>query len=163
MRRYGIIALLLLGSLLLQSTLIGVLPLKTKPDLVLILVIFFALFNGVWGGTVFGAVAGLSQDLLRGRLVGMNLLALAITGYLTGWLANKVFKENIIVPLVLVFVFTILHGLLMLLFTNFAGIDFSCFTALRIGLIEALYNTFLVPLFYGKFLISSTRGSLKPN
>jgi rod shape-determining protein MreD len=160
-RRNGAIVLLVLGSLLIQSTFIGILPLKVKPDLVFVVVVLFALLNGERSGMVVGSLAGLLQDILRGRLIGMNLLALALTSYAVGWLENKIFKDNFLVPVVVVFLASLLHGLFMIMFTRIAGLDSSWQIGLRIGLIEALYNTILVPLIYGKFLISTNRGFLK--
>ena len=161
MRRNGIVALLVLGSLILQSTFISVLPIKIKPDLVFVMVVLFALLNGVRDGMVVGGLAGLLQDILRGRLIGMNLLALALTSCIVGWLENKIYKENIMVPVVVVFLATLLHGVLMMLLAWIAGLDNPWQTGLRIGSIEALYNIFLVPLIYGKFLISTNRGALR--
>ena len=86
MKRMGIIALLVSGSFLFQSTLLEILPLRIKPDLVLILVVFFSLLNGRRPGLIMGITTGLLQDLLRGRLLGMNLLALALVGWVVGFL-----------------------------------------------------------------------------
>ncbi|NLK51869.1 MAG: rod shape-determining protein MreD [Syntrophomonadaceae bacterium] len=160
MKRFGILTLLVIGSFLLQSTLLDILPLRIKPDLILILVIFFSLLNGRRHGLIMGVTAGLLQDLLRGRLLGMNLLALALTGWVVGLLEDKVYKENILVPILVVFLATLLHALAMVILSAIAGLHLTLLTGLYIGVVEALYNTFLVPLFYGRFFISSTRGAL---
>ncbi len=161
MRRTGILALVFLGSLIIQSTFISVLPLKIKPDLVLVMVILYALLNGAPGGLFAGAFMGLLQDLLRGRLFGMNLLALALTAWMVGWLENKIYKENLLVPIVVVFITSLLHGLLMMCFGWIAGLNNPWQTGMQIALYEALFNIFLVPPIYGKFLISTKRGLLR--
>ncbi len=161
MRRNGILALIFIGSLIIQSTFISVLPIKIKPDLVLVLVILYALLNGAQGGLAAGAFMGLLQDLLRGRLFGMNLLALAFTAWAIGWLENKIYKENLLVPIVVVFLASLLHGLLMMCFGWIAGLNNPWQTGAQTAIFEALFNIFLVPPIYGKFLYSTKHGLLR--
>ena len=152
MRRIGVLALVFLGSLIIQSTFISVLPLKIKPDLVLVMVVLYALLNGARGGLMAGAFMGLLQDLLRGRLFGMNLLALALTAWAVGWLENKIYKDNLLVPM---------HGLLMMCSGWIAGLNDPWQTGVQIAFYEALFNIILVPPIYGKFLNSTKRGLLR--
>lgn len=161
MQRNGILALIFLGSLIIQAAFISVLPIKIKPDLVLVLVILYALLNGVRGGLAAGAIMGLLLDLLRGRVFGMNLLALALTAGAAGWLENKIFKENLLVPVVVVFIASLLHGLLMLCLGYMAGLSNPLKTGVQIAVFEALFNIFLVPLVYRRFLVSTKRGLLR--
>ncbi|MCR4399486.1 MAG: rod shape-determining protein MreD [Syntrophomonadaceae bacterium] len=98
--RYVCLALLPLlafvaeGSLL--SRLGGAVPV---PDLVLMLVAFFAILNGSRPGAVYGFLCGLLEDLLLGRFIGLNALALAAVGYLVGRGEGKVFGEKLAVGL----------------------------------------------------------------
>lgn len=161
MQQYGVTALWLVVVFMLQSSFISILPMQVKPDLVLILVIFFSLYNGVHKGLVVGAVAGLLEDLLRGNLFGMNLLALSLIGGMVGWLENRVFKENITIPVIVVFLGTLVHALLIIFISLFAGIKYSILNYIQIGLLESLYNVILVLVYHGKIYLSSIYRNLK--
>lgn len=161
MARFVLLGLILLAALLFQTTLLELVRFHIKPDLVLILVIFFALLNGIKPGAVFGAAAGLAQDLVGGRYLGLNALALAITALAVGYLESKVFKENLLVPILVVFLASVLHAVLIYSFHLLAGTHLPLAAGARIGIIEACFNALVVPLGYRKFLLSSTRGMLR--
>ncbi|NPV27203.1 MAG: rod shape-determining protein MreD [Firmicutes bacterium] len=140
-------------SILLQSTVFEVIEIGgVKPDLVLIWVILMSLLRGSRWGAVFGALSGILLDILAGRHVGLNALALFLTGLVAGQLEGKVFKENYLVPIGAVFVGTIFHALLMALLGWMAGLHLFVAGWLRsLILYSAVYNTVLVPFVYGKF------------
>ena len=161
MARLGLLGMLLLAVLLLQTTLLELIRFYIKPDLILMLVIFFALLNGIRPGVIFGAVAGLVQDLVFGRFLGLNSLALAITALPVGYLESKVFKENLLVPILVVFLASILHAVLIYSLQYLAGVHLPLAAGARIGIMEACFNALVVPLGYKKFLLSSTRGMLR--
>jgi rod shape-determining protein MreD len=74
-------------ALLLQATVIERLPLPgAAPDLVLVLVIAFALAEGPMSGMTTGFVAGLLADALSAHEMGRLALAYALAGYVTGQL-----------------------------------------------------------------------------
>ena len=67
------IALGFIASLILQTTILPFLSLGgVMPDLLLVLVIFTALFYGSLAGGVVGFVVGLTQDLLGGHYLGLG-------------------------------------------------------------------------------------------
>lgn len=75
--------------LLLQATVIGRLPLPgAAPDLVLVLVIAFALAEGPMSGMTTGFLAGLLADGLSDHEMGRLALAYALAGYVTGMLQD---------------------------------------------------------------------------
>lgn len=161
MYRVGVLALLLAGALLFQATLLELIRFYIKPDLILILVIFFALINGARPGVMFGAAAGLLQDLVFGRFLGINLIALSITALVVGHLENKVFKENLLVPILVVFLGSFFHAGLMLALQFLAGVHLPLSAAAHIGFLEAAFNAVLVPLLYRRFWVSNTIGILR--
>lgn len=72
-------------ALVLQVTVIGRLPLPgAQPDLVLVLVVAFALAEGPMAGLVTGWSAGLLADGLADHQLGRLALAYALAGYVTG-------------------------------------------------------------------------------
>ena len=84
-RRLALGAATLLTALLLQTTVLTRLPLPGgAPDLLLVLVVAFALAEGPRSGTVTGFVAGLLADLVGDHELGRTALVLAVVGYAAG-------------------------------------------------------------------------------
>jgi rod shape-determining protein MreD len=76
-------------ALLLQLTVIGRLPVPgAAPDLVLVLVVAFALAEGPMSGMTTGFLAGLLADGLADHEMGRLALAYALVGYVTGMLQD---------------------------------------------------------------------------
>lgn len=77
-----------------------------KPDLLLIAVVFAALFFGSGAGLEVGIVAGLGKDMLALDYLGMNALSLGLTGLLIGAMHAKFFKESRLTRAIIVFFFS---------------------------------------------------------
>lgn len=103
--------LVLVFFLVLQAT---VLPLVAiggvRPDLMLIATISAGLLLGREHGVGMGFFAGLLQDLASGNIFGLNVLAKTAIGYFAGLMERKVFKENILLPLLAVMLGTVIHS-----------------------------------------------------
>ncbi|MBO8158786.1 rod shape-determining protein MreD [Thermosyntropha sp.] len=161
--RYFVLFVLPVMAIFLQSTLFGFYNINgVVPDLVLIFVIFFALFNGAEKGAVYGYLCGLLEDLFLGRFVGFNALSKALTAYIAGRLQGNVFKENIMVGALGVFLATILNGLFLFLLSFigpiFLNIDFNM---LKMLLLQSLYNLFLAVPVYIWYYNASNSGVLR--
>jgi rod shape-determining protein MreD len=84
-RRLLLGATTVVTALLLQSTVLARLPLPGGvPDLLLVLVVAFALVEGPLSGAVTGFVAGLLADLGADHELGRSALVYALVGYLAG-------------------------------------------------------------------------------
>lgn len=83
-----------------------------KPDIIIALVIFYAIFFGPGRGLEAGFVAGLLKDIFSVDIFGVNTLSLALTGYIVGIFSPKLFRESISIQAMLVFVFTFISMLL---------------------------------------------------
>lgn len=59
------------------------------PDLVLILLVYYALLNGQMFGTLTGAVFGLLFDLFSGNLLGLAMFSKTIAGFTAGYFYNE--------------------------------------------------------------------------
>jgi rod shape-determining protein MreD len=85
-----------LTVLLLQVTVVGRLPLPgVEPDLLLVLVVAFALAEGPMSGLVTGFCAGLLADALSAHELGRLALAYALAGYLTGMLQDETERSTL--------------------------------------------------------------------
>jgi rod shape-determining protein MreD len=89
LRRLLLGATTVVTALLLQATVLARLPLPGGvPDLLLVLVVAFALVEGPLSGTVTGFVTGLLADLGSDHELGRTALAYALVGYLVGLLQD---------------------------------------------------------------------------
>ena len=78
-------AVVVVTALLLQTAVLAALPLPgAAPELLVVVVVAFALSEGAWSGAVTGFVAGLLADLLADHALGRLALVLAVVGYAAG-------------------------------------------------------------------------------
>ncbi len=162
MRRYIVMAVLFVLALALQSTVFNFLPLAgVKPDFVLLLTVYFAFTNGPGKGALMGLALGLLEDFYIGRYIGMNGLALLAAGLLAGWFETKLYKENLLIALIVVFVTSAFSQGIVLFSGLAAGLNWDTGSGLNIIWPLALYNTCLVPFTYPWFHHSVTRGWMR--
>ena len=91
-------AVTVLTALLLQTTVIARLPLPgSVPDLLLVLVLAYALVEGPLSGLVTGFLAGLCADLVADHQLGRLALAYAVVGYAVGLLEEDN-ERSVLVP-----------------------------------------------------------------
>jgi len=160
--RYVVLGLLGFFSLVLQSTIFTELIIAgAKPDLNLIIVIFFALFNGPRQGFITGLGLGLLEDLFLAKYIGLNALSKGTTGLITGLLEKRIYKDNFLVPIITLFIGSLTYVLGYFVYTNLAGYALTLGESLRIGIPMAIYNTCFAPFIYGRFYKASTKGVLK--
>ena len=101
-RRFALGALTVLLALLLQTTLIARLPLPgSPPDLVLVLVVAYALAEGSASGMVTGFTAGLLADLVSDAELGRLALVYVVVGHLAGLAADET-ERSTVLPFVVV-------------------------------------------------------------
>ena len=102
LRRFLLGAAAVLSALLVQTTVLTRLPLPGgAPDLLLVLVVAFALAEGPWSGTVTGFLAGLLADLGADHELGRAALVLALVGYVAG-LVHDDTRRSTLLPFVVV-------------------------------------------------------------
>ena len=119
------------------------------PDLVLVLVICFALLEGPTTGAVVGFSSGLLRDLLLTSPKGLTGLSYLTIGYVVGSVRPYVESTSVMVPVTGVFLgslaATSLYGLLEALL----GLETVPFgRTVQVVLLVAVYNTLLVPFVY---------------
>jgi rod shape-determining protein MreD len=97
-RRFLLAAATVLTALLLQDTVFTQLPLPgVAPDLLLVVVVAYALIEGPLSGMTTGFVAGLLADSLADHQLGRLALAYAVMGYLTGFIEDDT-ERSILLP-----------------------------------------------------------------
>ncbi len=165
MLRWVALGLLLAVSLILESTLFRWLAFwQFQPDLVLIAVVFFALFSGSSGGAFFGFLGGLAQDALTGQFLGLNACSKMIVGLSVAQLERKVYKEYPFIPMLVVFIFSLLNQVLVyLLAAMFVTQPPLALVFFKIILPAAGYNSLISGFTYSRFFRSITKGWLQPS
>lgn len=99
-------------ALIIQSTVLPIISFHgVCPDLLLVIVVSYSLLSGGEKGLGIGFFAGLLQDLALGNIFGINTLAKMAIGYVFGLAERKVFKENVLLPVVATAVATLIHSL----------------------------------------------------
>ncbi len=122
-----------------------------KPNLLLIAVVFLALFFGSRVGLEAGIAAGIGKDMLAFDFLGINTLILALTGLAIGAMHAKFFKESGFTRAAIVFFFSalsmFLHLFLYGLISNTVDISFVDYAASSI-LPVSLYSALAaIPVF----------------
>ena len=81
---------------------------SVKPDLLVLLVVFFAVFFGPGTGAEAGFVSGLFKDAYSLDIFGVNAVLLSLVGLIAGGLSPKLFKESKLTQALLVFASSVL-------------------------------------------------------
>jgi rod shape-determining protein MreD len=128
-----------------------------KPDLVLVVLIGFALA----ADPVFGAMLGFFAGLITGSAVGLSLGSFictrTITGFLAGVVTTRLFSENPIVPMFSAAWLTLVNELLFLL----ANPRLSPAAAFRTIGGECIYNALLALIIYWFLKHMETRRKIR--
>ena len=119
------------------------------PNLFVVLVLFIGLFVGNKLGAVFGLSFGIILDITFGRVVGPTGVILGIIGLLGEHFDKNFSKDNRIMIILISIACTILFETIMYIF-KFATlkIDIDILTFIINLLIENLFNTLLIIIFY---------------
>lgn len=161
--RRAILILLPILALFLQTNVFGALAWQeTIPDILLIVVVFFAIFNGAQRGSIYGVCCGLLEDLYLGRFIGLNAVSKGITAYIIGRLQGNVFKENILVGVIGVLGGTLVNSFFIFIFSfsSFGSSQSIRFMVVSI-LWQLAYNTIVAVPLYNWYYHSSLHGLLK--
>ena len=97
----------------LQSTIVNSISVYlVKPDMVLLLVIFFALYNGSRAACSYGICIGLCVDALSGGVMGINGVCLGTVGCICGMLKERVYINHFLTKFLVAFGAGILNTLI---------------------------------------------------
>jgi len=108
------VILLILVVPFIQSSLFDMFAYQgVRPDFILILVVYFALFEGVPRATMIGLITGFIQDALLGGPLGLYLLTKTILGYTLANMGKKIVSANLMVQMIVVVTGTLLEGVIV--------------------------------------------------
>jgi len=150
--KYALLFFAAFVGIILQDTVLNVISIaEGKPDFVLILVVFFALFHGSVQGGLLGVVFGLMEDLMTGRFIGLNAICKGLTGFIIGAMSERLYKNNFFIPVVTVLIATFLYSIVYLLCGFMIGLNLEAARMLMVTIPDAVYNVVFSPLFYAIF------------
>jgi rod shape-determining protein MreD len=119
------------------------------PDLPLLFVVCWSLLRGSRGGLVWGLIAGLFLDLLSGTPAGAATVALGAVGFLAGLAQRSAFRAQLLLPVLVMAVSTVVYDLILLLAMLLSGRTVLWLETLgRIVLPSAVLNLLLLPVVY---------------
>lgn len=152
---YGLYATVALLAILIGSIASNLLSISgITPDLLLLVVVAFALHKGHFPAIIFGFAGGLVFDIISTDILGSNALVKMLAGYIAGffWQEGATFQSSVGTPryvAVTLLVGLIHNAVYYLLYTRPADIPFVEFY-LKNGIAAALYTTALalLPFFY---------------
>jgi rod shape-determining protein MreD len=138
---------LLVTVAILQSTLVSHFRVwGVFADLPLLLVVSWALLRGPREGFVWGFIAGVAVDLFSGAPFGAATFGLMAAGFLSGLGQSTVFRSQLLLPLLVMLLATIVYDILFLLVVWISGYSVSWLDSLfRLVLPSAVLNAMLTP------------------
>jgi rod shape-determining protein MreD len=139
---------LLFGATLVQSSFFPALGLHAlRPDFVLQMVVIWALLRGWREALPLGFVGGLFLDLFSGAPFGTAALALVLVAFCCSAGSVSAFRDNPLLPVVMVFWASVLYGLLYLFLLRTHEVPVPWLSSLRQVVVPgAIVNTMLAPL-----------------
>ena len=155
MRRKVVSILLIFICFLFQSTFWNLITFTTiKPNLMLILVVSFALMHGSRTGIWIGFISGFLTDILYGDLFGVNALLFMYIGYLVGKMYQVFFDDDIRVALLAVGFSDLAYNIIYYIIKFAFGIRYN-FPAYVVHIIipEIIFTLILTVLLYRLFYL----------
>lgn len=132
---------LLVVMLFAQATIVPTLnPLIVSPDFVLVMLFLMAGIKGTREGLAWLFVIGIVADIVAMDSLGTNGLALLPAVMLAGPAQERIFQANVVIPIVVVIVVTIAHGVIL---SVLRGVTPDITT-----LLQALMHAALIPFVY---------------
>jgi rod shape-determining protein MreD len=120
------------------------------PDLPLLVVVSWSLLRGAKEGMVWGFIAGVAVDLFSGAPFGAATLGMLAASILSGLGQAAVFRAHVALPLLVMFLATIVYDLVFLLVVRITGETVDWLPSLlRVILPSAVLNALLTPVVLG--------------
>jgi len=140
---------------------------EAKPDLMLLLVLYYAFSEGPTRAMGIGFFGGFLEDVFSFGPLGLNVFCKVLIGYAVGVIGRRLVTEHPIVMTIIVFLSTIcqvaLIVLLSFLYSDHVSVKFRF---LHVGVPMAFFNSVLAPVcFYcadrlrARALLGGTRRS----
>jgi len=145
------------GALLSRLTFLG-----PHPDLVLVVVLSIALYDGPLAGAVSGFFAGFAVDLLSDHVLGVGALVLCVAGWATGTVRDYYDRFSATTPIVIIAAGSALATLCLGLALKLLGDPRIAWSSLASDVPRiALYDAVLTPFVFAA--VSALNRRVDPN
>lgn len=136
-------ALIIVAITLIQSTVLEYLEFNgVKPNILMIFIVCSALLGGNVTGAVTGFFAGMAQDIVSGKVIGLYALLGMYLGLTLGTLNKRFYRDNLMVTLMFTFVSTIAYEGMVYFFGVLLRGQMDILYSLKYKILpEAVYNT----------------------
>ena len=84
-----------------------------KPDIVLVLVCFYALRKKVLASTLYGAISGIIVDVSHGFIIGPSIISKFLVGYVVSSIRQRFFVWGFILNTFVIFFMTFIDHIVM--------------------------------------------------
>ena len=119
-----------------------------KPDLLLVSLVFYAIFKGPLKGGIIGACLGLLEDLYIGQILGPCLLIRLLIGAGVGFFSRNIYKESVLIPLFILLFATLASNSFFWIYHSLSSSYISWTYYLKVVLLQSAYNALFTPFFY---------------
>jgi rod shape-determining protein MreD len=123
-----------------------------QPDLILVLVVYFAIVDGEQRAMMTGLLGGLFQDVAADTGLGHHVLCLVLVGYTVGRLSERLITDNPAVKTSAVFFASILHDVIYIAVDYVQHVDPQAAYTMAIGTVPRAFYTALTTPFLFFFL-----------
>lgn len=149
--RIFIITITLILNFILQSTIFRYIEIfGVAPNTAIIIITSFAILRYEVEGAIIGFFAGLLQDIFFANVIGINALLYMLIGYICGKPVKGFYRENYLLPLLLVGGSTFFYNLSYYILNFFFRGRLDFWYYLRAIIIpEVFYNIILSLPIYG--------------
>ena len=128
--------------------------LPVLPDLILILIVYTALYNGSAAGVIAGFFSGLIFDFLSLAPLGLHSWIFILIGFLYGILYRRYNVRRILFPLALVFSATLFKALFLFGLRFLFGQSIQTYNMMSASFwIETAFNTICAPFLFALFAL----------
>lgn len=147
-------ALILIGTFLAQTVIVPHLTVVgIQPDLMLVVIVCFALTEGMMKGASSGFVGGLLEDLVMANYMGFNMVTKTIIGAAASLFKDLGPREGILWPLGAVFFASLVSQVMTALLAFLFGETVVVRSILNWSMIPtAIYNAMFTPFIYPAFI-----------
>ena len=150
-------SILVIAAALLEATWLRGLSIQgVVPDLVLVLVVWFAIEEGEERAMYAGVLGGIIQDAAANTALGQHVLCLIIVGFILGRLSQRLITDNPYVKALAVLLASLVHGVLFIAIDYVQKPDVNAIYTMSFSLLpRAFYTAFSTPFVF--YLAALTR------
>ncbi|HIJ73078.1 MAG TPA: rod shape-determining protein MreD [Candidatus Hydrogenedentes bacterium] len=165
MRKNALWLILVVIAALIQTTWLKAIAIRgVEPNLILVLVVYFAIASGEERGMFTGVLGGAFQDVSGASILGHHVVCLVLVGYGVGRLTTRLITEHPAVKVAVVFTAALTNGLLYTFIEYVQSPGSNPISKILAGVIHATFYTALLSpvVFLLVYLVEQRLGRAKP-